>query len=60
MDTLCSLEIYFSNEVRLSIHEFIRWDEACGALRVNELPSRDEYSRKRQLVLAAVHKELAR
>ncbi len=60
LDTLCSLEIYFSSDVGAAIDDFVRWDEACLALRVDELPPREEYARRRQSILTKVHKEIAR
>jgi hypothetical protein len=60
MDTLCSLEIYFSSEVRSSIAEFVRWDEECSALRIDELPPREEYRNRSQRIVSKVSKEIAR
>lgn len=60
MDTLCSLGVYFSNNVRASIDDFIRWDEACCSSRINDLPPREDYTKKRQELIAVVHREVAR
>lgn len=60
IDTLCSTEVYFSEEVQTAIDEFLRWDESCTSLRLDELPDREEYTHRRRKILAVVHKEVSR
>lgn len=60
LDTLCSIEIYFSKDVRKVIDEFIIWDEKCSTARLHELPSREEYTQRRQVLLEIIHREIAR
>lgn len=60
LDTLCSIEIYFSENVQKGIDEFITWDDKCSTARVNELPSREEYVQKRRSLLEMVHREISR
>lgn len=59
IDTLCSIEIYFSKEVRTIIDDFMRWDEACMSLGIDELPTREKYALQRRKVLSAVHEEVS-
>lgn len=58
LDTLCSIEIYFSEDTRKVIDEFIGWDEKCSTARIHELPPREEYAQKRQVLLQKVHREI--
>lgn len=58
LDTMCSLEIYFSDEVQRRIWEFYSWDDRLATLRLEDLPSRSVFLDKQREIILLVQQEI--
>ena len=57
-DSLCSARLFFSNEIRSEINEYMQWDDRNAILTVDKLPPIDEWQIRHDRLIDLFNREI--